>query len=225
MSDPAPSRVSSISPIANSGGWSSGATFQSSTTSIPYEYEQYWQGAYQANRGFKYLHPERIWVDNGSDTPYTFDGGSVVNGVSQTAQNPQIVKVYESNGITSNYSFNNPYYDASWSSGPTGSIVSSALNVITYTIDSASLSTSANDYYGLSIDGVYMNLTANNISHTNGTVTIGTYSGTNAIVEYKLWHINNINTLTTNLLGSVTTAVYVPVTPATTTTKCHSNFW
>ena len=95
-----------------SGSWSAGH-YQRTTG---YTYVFYWQGSSNNDsvpRSILYNNTTRKWEDNGAGVPTSFDG----NNATTTSANPQNVTGYSSN--TAVWSFTNPYYDSTWSAGPT----------------------------------------------------------------------------------------------------------
>jgi hypothetical protein len=89
---------------------------------------------------------------------------------------------------------------------------------VSYTINSHSPTTSSTQYYGIQENGNFIGATANGISHSNGTPTTGSVSGTVGTV-YRL--------MQTNTGGGTTVLTELASLTATlgTSKKVHSNFW
>lgn len=102
-----------VTPIAVTGSWSAGNYVHNGTG---YEYNFYWNGVSNNDsvpRSIKYNNTTRRWEDNGGGFPEFFDAAGTQ---TTTAQNPANVLGYDASG--NNYwSFVNPYYDSSWSTG------------------------------------------------------------------------------------------------------------
>ena len=88
---------------------------------------------------------------------------------------------------------------------------------VSYTINSDSPTTSSTQYYGIQENGNFIGATANGISHSNGTPTTGSVSGTVGTV-YRLMHTNTGG-------GTTVLTELASLTATLGSKKVHCNFW
>ena len=209
-----------------SGSWSAGH-YQRTTG---YTYVFYWQGSSNNDtvpRSILYNNTTRKWEDNGVGVPTSFDGSSATS----TNANPQSVTGYQSS--TAVWSFTNPYYDSTWTSGPNptsteevavlnGSWSSLADGTHVYTIASNSpTSSTANGLYDIRVTNPQTGVSnrmfqPNSIIHTFGTATPGYISVTTNDGLYELIHIgSSLNSFPITVRASMTVG----------RKKVFSNFW